>query len=49
MAFAVQMRPDVTLEQANEDSRDFWTKAARIAIANQMWRRFDLLNPLVGL
>ena len=26
MAFAIQMRPDVTLETAREDSRDFWTK-----------------------
>ena len=45
MAFAIQMRPDVTLETAREDSRDFWTKRARIAIANEMWRRFDLFNP----
>ena len=36
MAFAIQMRPDVTLETAGEDSRDFWTKRARIAVANEM-------------
>ena len=36
MAFAIQMRPDVTLETAGEDSRGFWTKRARIAVANEM-------------
>ncbi len=36
MAFAIQMRPDVTLETAGKDSRDFWTKRARIAVANEM-------------
>ena len=36
MAFAIQMRPDVTLETAREDSRDCWTKRARIAVANEM-------------
>ena len=45
MAISIRMRPEVTLEKANEDSRDFWTKAVRIAIANKMWQRFDLLNP----
>ena len=45
MAVSIQMRPEVTLAQANEDSRDFWSKKARIAIANEMWDRFDLLNP----
>ena len=36
MAFAIQMRPDVTLETAREDSRDCWTKRARSAVANEM-------------
>ena len=45
MAISIRMRPEVTLEKANEDSRDFWTKRARIAIADKMWQRFDLLNP----
>ena len=45
MACSIQMRPDVTLATLGEDSRDFWSKDARIASANEMWRRFDSLNP----
>ena len=37
MAFAIQMRPEVTLETAGEDSRAIWTKRARIAVANEMF------------
>lgn len=45
MATAIKMTPDLTVAQAGEDTRDFWTKAQRIAVATDMWRRFDLLNP----
>ena len=45
MAAAIKMTPDITVAQASEDSRDFWTKAQRIAVADDMWRRHDLLNP----
>ena len=45
MAFSIQMRPDITLATLDEDSRDFWSKDARIASATEMWRRFDLRNP----
>ena len=42
---AIKMTPDITVAQAGQDSRDFWRKDQRIAIASDMWRRFDLLNP----
>ena len=45
MAAAIKMTPDITVAQAGQDSRDFWRKEQRIAIASDMWRRFDLLNP----
>ena len=39
------MTPDLTLARASAASRDLWTQGQRIAIANEMWRRFDALNP----
>ena len=45
MAGAIKMTPDITVAQAGQDSRDFWRKDQRIAIASDMWRRHNLLNP----
>ena len=44
MAGAIKMTPELTIERASEDRRDFFSKQERLDISRRMWARHDALN-----